>query len=71
MKIDQESSGNIVLEFNQQEIEALAKRIIQHAEDAHSSVLNLGYLINEAKFDSHNNFRQPVHPWESKHHGTA
>ena len=71
MKIDQEPSGNIMLEFNQQEIEMLSKRIIQYAEDAHSSVLNLGYLINEAKFVSHNNFRQPAHPWESRRHGAA
>ena len=64
MKIEQEGSGNVILEFSSQEVETLAKQIIQHAENAHSSVLNLAYLINEAKFDSRNNFRQPDHPWD-------
>lgn len=64
MNIHQEENGSLVLELTQAESKALAKQIIQHAEDAHTSVLNLGYLINEAKFGAVNTFRQPPNPWE-------
>lgn len=64
MNIRQDENGNLVIELTQPEGKTLAKQIIQHAEDAHTAVLNFGYLINEARFGSANSFRQPPNPWE-------
>lgn len=55
----------LTLEISQADAKTLAKLIIQHAEDArHSALLDFAYLLNEAKYDARNDFRQPPHPWE-------
>ena len=64
MKIHQEENQSFVIELTQSECKTLARQIIQHAEDAHTAVLNFGYLLNEARFGAVNSFRQPPNPWE-------
>lgn len=64
MGINQESDGTLTITLTPQEMKDLAKRIIHHAEDAHTAVLNFGYLLNEAKYAAKNDFKQPPHPWE-------
>jgi hypothetical protein len=64
MNIDRQSDGTLALDLQQEEVRKLAKDIIDHAEDAHSTLLNLAYLINEAWYDARNDFRQPPHAWE-------
>lgn len=64
MKIHQEENQSLVIELTQSECKTLARQIIQHAEDAHTAVLNFGYLLNEARFGAVNSFRQPPNPWE-------
>lgn len=59
-----DANNTVTLELTQQQAKTLAKQVIQHAEDAHSTLLNFAYLLNEAHADAANTFRQPPHAWE-------
>ncbi len=60
MHLDRDPDGHLVIELTEAEGSALAKKVIQCAEDAHTSVLNFAYLINEAWYDARNTFRPPA-----------
>lgn len=64
MNIQHQPNGFLALQMNQKQARELAKTVIQHAEDAHTALLNFAYLLNEAHYDAENEFRQPPHPWD-------
>lgn len=64
MHIQHQPDGSLVLEISQKQAREFAKTVIQHAEDAHTALLDFAYLLNEAHYDAENQFRQPPHAWE-------
>lgn len=72
MHIQHQPDGSLVLDMSQKQARELAKTVIQHAEDAHTALLDFAYLLNEAHYDAENQFRQPPHAWEpgARQHGT-
>ena len=56
-------NGHVLITMALPEGTRLAKAVIGHAEDAHDALLNFAYLLNEAKDNAHNDFRQPPNAW--------
>lgn len=68
MFIQHQPDGSLILNLSQKQARDLAKTVIQHAEDAHTALLDFAYLLNEAHYDAENQFRQPPHAWEPDAH---
>ena len=68
MRTQLQPDGSLLLDLTQKQARELAKTVIQHAEDAHTALLNFAYLLNEAHYDAENDFRQPPHAWEPGAH---
>lgn len=64
MEVTKTQQNELILDFRTADARKLAKAVIQHAEDSHTELLNLAYLLNEAGYDAENDFRQPPNPWE-------
>ncbi|HUW29254.1 MAG TPA: hypothetical protein VMV97_11660 [Sulfuriferula sp.] len=68
MLIQHQPDGSLLLNMSQKQARDFAKTVIQHAEDAHTALLDFAYLLNEAHYDAENQFRQPPHAWEPGAH---
>lgn len=64
MEVTKTQRNELLLDFRSADARKLAKAVIQHAEDSHTDLLNLAYLLNEAGYDAQNDFRQPPDPWD-------
>jgi hypothetical protein len=67
MNLTRNTNGQLELALTAQEAKNLAQDIIHHAEDAQTTVLNLGYLLREANYETRYAFRQPPHAWDNEH----
>lgn len=64
MNLQPQPNGLLALDISHKQARDLAQAVIQHADDAHTALLNFAYLLNEANYDSKNDFRQPPHAWD-------
>lgn len=64
MKLQRQQNGQLTLDLSRTQARELAQTVIHHAENAHTALLNFAYLLNEAKYDAVNDFRQPPHAWD-------
>ncbi|MGH8671107.1 MAG: hypothetical protein ACREUA_03580 [Burkholderiales bacterium] len=73
MELIREPNEEFTLVLTQKELKTLTKRIILHAEDAPTAMLNLAYFLNEARYRAADGFRQPPGAWEpgAKHPRTG
>jgi len=71
MHTELQPDGSLVLDMTQKQARDLAKNVIQHAEGAHTALLDFAYLLNEAHYDAENQFRQPPDAWEPGAHQPA
>ncbi|KPV40468.1 hypothetical protein AN478_06670 [Thiohalorhabdus denitrificans] len=61
-----EGHGDYILTFDKNEVEDLADPVMGKAAKMSRSILDLGYLLREAKFGMRDNFRQPPHAFDEQ-----
>ncbi|MFA9460837.1 hypothetical protein [Thiohalorhabdus methylotrophus] len=66
VKRSNEGHGEYILTFDKDEIEDLADPVMGKAAQMSRSLLDLGYVLREAKYAMRDNFRQPPHAFNEQ-----
>ncbi len=65
MNIKKLADGSIEIELHKSKLAPIARAIIGHAEDMHSTVLDFADILRAAGYAMRDNFRQPPHAWDA------
>ena len=66
VKRSSEGHGDFILTLDKDEVEDLADPVMGKAAKMSRSILDLGYLLREAKYAMRDNFRQPPHAFDDQ-----